>query len=282
MIRLVVDSTCDLPEGQLEALGVTVVPINIHFGTDEYLEGVTLTDEAFFRLVEERGIVPKTSQPSPGTFAEVYRELARQGASTILSLHVTGKLSGTVRSAEMAADMVRDVVDVRVFDSWAGSAGAGFMVLEAHDLLKQGADAEAVLGRWTQIRDRLRIFFMLDNLEYARKSGRVGALQSVLASVLNVKPLIRLDEGVLSVGERVRTRKAALARLLDLVAEEAEPEPLNLAVVHAQAPEAAAKLLEQALARFECRRFFLARLAPSLAANLGIGTLGVVAYSALD
>ena len=116
MIRLVTDSTCDLPDGELARLRVAVVPINIHFDTEEYQEGVTLSYDEFFAKVDAMGIVPKTSQPSPGTFAQEYRRLAAEGATTILSVHVTGKLSGTVNSAELAAAEVKDEVDVRVFE----------------------------------------------------------------------------------------------------------------------------------------------------------------------
>lgn len=280
MIRLVTDSTCDLPDGQLQALGVTVVPVNIHFGTQEYHEGEDLGYDEFFRLVEERHEVPKTSQPSPGRFAETYRRLAAEGATTILSLHVTGKLSGTVQSATMAAEMVKTEVEVRVFDTLAGSAGSGFMVLEAAELLRQGADADAVLALWTEIRDRLRIFFMLDTLKYARMSGRVGAIQSSLASLLQVKPIVVLNQGVLELGERVRTRRAAIERMIEMTKDAFGDQPLNVAIVHAQAPDAAQSFLSEVQAKFVCRRTFVARLATSLVANLGPGTLGIVAYPA--
>ncbi|MCS6845500.1 MAG: DegV family protein [Caldilineales bacterium] len=280
MIRIVTDSTCDLPEGQLQALGVTVVPVNIHFGTEEYHEGEDLSYDDFFRLVEERHEVPKTSQPSPGRFEQTYRQLAAEGATTILSLHVTGKLSGTVQSATIAAEKVKDAVDVRVFDTLAGSAGSGFMVLEAVDLLQQGADADAVLARWAEIRDHLRIFFMLDTLKYARMSGRVGAIQSSLAALLQVKPIVVLNQGVLELGERVRTRRAAIERMLELTRAAFGDKPLNVAVVHALAPDAAESFLAEVQAQFSCRRTFVARLAASLVAHLGPGTLGIVAYPA--
>lgn len=278
MIRIVTDSTCDLPAGRLAEIGAAIVPININFGTREYHEGEDLSYADFYRLVDELGQVPTTSQPSPGRFAAVYRQLAAQGATTILSLHVTGKLSGTVQSATMAAAMVKDVVDVRVFDSLAGSAGTGFMVLEAMELIEQGAGPEAILARWTDIRGSLRIFFALDTLKYARMSGRVGALQSTLASLLQVKPIIVLNEGMLDLGERVRTRRAAMDRLLALAAETAGDQAVNLAVVHAEAQKAAEDLLAAAQARLNCQRTFVARLATSLVANLGPGTVGIVLY----
>lgn len=278
MIRIVTDSTCDLPAGQLAQLDVQVVPIHLSFGTEEYQEGVTLGYEEFFRKVEALGVVPKTSQPSPGDFAAVYRRLADEGASEILSLHVTGKLSGTVRSAEIAAGMVQDQVDVRVFDSLAGSAALGFMVQEATEMVAQGAAAGQVLARWAAIRDRLGIFFYLDTLKYARMSGRVGALQSSLASMLQIKPLIALDQGVLNVAERVRSRKAALSRLVAMAAHQVALRPVNLAVVHAEDLAGGEALLGEAQQAMDCRRTFLCRLATSLVTNLGVGTLGIVVY----
>lgn len=280
MIGLVTDSTCDLPEGSLSGLGVRVVPMNIRFGSREFLEGETLDYSEFYSLVDQLGIVPKTSQPAPGKFAEVYRQLAADGADVILSLHITGKLSGTVQSATLAAGMVRDQVEVQVFDSLAGSAGMGFMVLEAAGMIERGLGAEAILGRWAEIRDSLSIAFMMDNLRYARMSGRVGALQSALASMLQVKPIVKLRQGSLELAERVRTRRAAMSRLLDQATEEFGQNPVNLAVVHAEALPAATDLLEEAQGRLHCRQVFVARLAPSLVANLGPGTLGLVAYPA--
>lgn len=280
MIKIVTDSTCDLPDGRLAQLDVQVVPIHLTFGAEEHQEGVTLGYEEFFRKVDALGIVPKTSQPSPGDFAAVYRELAEQGATTILSVHVTGKLSGTVRSAEMAAELVKDQVEVRVFDSRAGSAALGFMVEEGLALLAEGASADQVLARWEAIREHLGIFFYLDTLRYARMSGRVGALQSSLASMLQIKPLIALNDGMLEVAERVRSRKAALNRLVEMAVERAAGRPVHVAVVHAEDPAGGQELLSQAQQALDCRRTLICRLATSLVTNLGIGTLGIVLYPA--
>lgn len=278
MIRLVTDSTCDLPDGELASLHVSVVPINIHFDTAEFQEGVTLSYDDFFAKVDATGTVPKTSQPSPGRFVQEYRRLAGEGATTILSLHVTGLLSGTVNSAELAAGEVKNEVGVHVFDSLAGSAGIGFMMREADALLQQGADADTVLARWREIRDHLSIYFYLDTLKYARMSGRVGALQHSLASVLSIKPLVKLDNGMLDVAERVRSRRAALDRLLVLAREHANGQPVNVAVVHAMDQSGANTLMARAQELLDCRQTFVARLASSLVTNLGVGTLGIVLY----
>jgi DegV family protein with EDD domain len=269
-----------LPEGELADLGVAVVPVTISFGGEEFQEGETLGYDEFFARINASGIIPTTSQPSPGRFVQEYRRLAAAGATTVLSLHVTGKLSGTVSSAEMAAQMLRSEVDVRVFDSQAGSGALGFMLREARAMVRNGADADAVLARWSEIRERIAIFFYLDTLKYARMSGRIGSLQYSLASALNIKPLIKLDQGLLEVAERVRSRRLALDRLLVLAREHASSRPVNLAVIHAQDRRGAQELLARAITMLDCRETFVARLASSLVIHLGVGALGVVLYNA--
>lgn len=277
MIRLVTDSTCDLPQEWRNRLDLTVVPINIQFGTETYLEGVTIDESTFYRRVNELGMIPKTSQPAPGVLADVYRRLGAAG-DEVLSLHITGKLSGTVNSAEQARKMVADQVRVQVFDSLAGSAGLGFMVWEAHTLAQAGATMEDILARLSYIREHIQIALTLKTLKYAQMSGRVTTIQHVLASLLDLKPIITLEAGSLDVTGRRRTRRQALARLLDLVEERVGTGPLNLAVIHAHAPQDARQVLGQAQLRFRCEHSFVAPLATSIAANLGPGTLGVAAY----
>lgn len=277
MIRLVTDSTCDLPQEWRHRLDVTVVPINIQFGTETYLEGVTIDESTFYRRVSELGMIPKTSQPAPGVLADIYRQLGAAGAE-VLSLHVTGKLSGTVNSAAQARQMVADQVRVEVFDSLAGSAGLGFMVWEAHRLAQAGATMADILARLGYIRQRIQIILTLKTLKYAQMSGRVTTIQHVLASLLDLKPIITLEAGSLDVSERIRTRRQAVARMLDLIEERVGTGPMHLAVIHAHAPQEAHHVMDQAQLRFRCEHSFVAALATSIAANLGPGTLGVVAY----
>ena len=147
MIKIVVDSTCDLPAGSNEQHGITVIPINIQFGTETYLDGVTIDRAAFYRNIDELGILPTTSQPSAGQFEKLYRKLAEEGATDILSFHVTAKLSGTYQSADLAREMVADQVRVHPFDSACGSAGLGFMAVEAARLVEAGKQVAEILAR---------------------------------------------------------------------------------------------------------------------------------------
>jgi len=280
MIKIVSDSTCDLPADWLREYDITVVPINIQFGTETYYEGVTIDPSTFYKMIEETGIFPTTSQPSVGEFAQVYRRLAKD-ADSILSIHVTGKLSGTCQSAELAKQEVADEVEVHVFDTLGGSAGMGFMCVEAARLIQAGRSVEEILHRLEEMRERINIFLTMDTLEFVRRSGRVGALKFAFGSVLNLKPIVVLEEGLLEAKENLRSRKKALTRLLELTQEAVgTSKPINLAVIHAVAPKEAEEMLERAKGIFNCQEAFIADLAISLAVQFGPGTVGLVSYQA--
>lgn len=279
MIRVVTDSTCDLPASYFGEYGITVVPINIQFGTDTYLDGVTIDRPTFYRKIEDLGVLPKTSQPSPSQFEQVYRQLADDGAEDILSVHVTAKLSGTCQSAELAKRMVADSLRMHVFDSACGSVGLGFMVVEAARMAEDGKSVSEILERLKAIRSRMHVFLTMQDLRFAQMSGRVGRLQSSLSSLLNIKPVVALEDGLLDVADKVRTRSKAVGRMIDMTIDRVGTSaPVNLAVVHALAPEEGQALLERAKRRFDCQESIVTDLALSLAVQFGPGTLGLIAY----
>jgi len=279
MIKIVTDSTCDLPPEYYRQYDIAVVPINIFFGTDSYLDGVTIDRATFYQKIEEMGIVPKTSQPSAGQFEEVYNRLADQGVSDIISVHVGAKMSGTFQSAEMAKEMVAGRVRVHTFDSAGGSAGMGFMVLEALRMVNAGKAVADVIARLEAIRPRVNILLAVRDLRFAQMSGRIGKLQASLSSLLHIKPIIILRDGLLSVGDKVRTQSKAIDQMVKLTTERLGTlTPVNLAAVHAEAPEAAQALLERAKALMNCRETFVTELAASLAVHFGPGTVGLVGY----
>jgi DegV family protein with EDD domain len=257
---------------------VRVVPINIQFGQETYHEGITIDRSGFYQKIEELRIIPTTSQPSVGEFQEAYQALASQ-ADDIISIHVTGKLSGTTRSAEMAADLVKDQVHVQVVDSMAGSAGLGWMILDAVRLGEAGASVEEIVSHLEAARHRVTVILMLEDLHYAQMSGRVGRLQGALVSLLDVKPIIWLEDGLLDVRERIRTRNRAIEKMLSITRSAVGPNtPVNIAAVHAEAPTQGKKLLELAQEALNARETFLEDLATSLAVQFGPGTIGLVTY----
>jgi DegV family protein with EDD domain len=279
MLRIVTDGAADMPAGWEKEYDIQVIPINILFGEKNYLQGVDLKNEDFYRLVDESGKIPKTSQPSPFQFKQFYESVAKAG-DTILSIHVTSKLSGTFESARTAARDLDNRFNIVPFDSGAGSAALGMMCREARLMERAGAATQQIIERLYRVRREVQIVLTVDKLDYARMSGRVGTLQAALASALNVKPIIVLKEGLLDVAERVRTRSKALDRVLELLHARFGEERVNVAAVHARDPQAAQGLFEKARKILNIKELILTELSIAVAANLGPGTVGLIVYPA--
>ena len=277
MLRIVTDGAADIPMGWEEEYAIEVIPINILLGEKTYLQDIDLDSAGFYDLVDQTRKIPKTSQPSPHQFTEFYKRIAQNG-DTILSIHVTSKLSGTYASAVAASDELKNVMKVVPFDSAGGSLGLGLMCREARKMDRAGKSVEQIVRYLEGVRDRIRIILTLDTLEYARMSGRVGTLSAALASILNVKPIAVLNHGVVNMVEKVRTRKAALARVIDMAVAEFGDQPVYLGIVHARDIVSGSLLMEQARKRFNCKETMLTDLSISLAANFGPGTVGLVLY----
>ncbi len=277
MLRLVIDGAGDLPTGWAEQYDIHKIPINIHFGDQVFLQGIDLSDADFYRIVEESGRIPQTSQPSPQQFIEFYQRVAKPG-ETILSIHVTSKLSGTFASAEMAARELKDRYNVIPFDSASGSASMAYMCQEVRQMEEKGASLQAILDRLDFIRRNVSIVLTLNTLEYARRSGRVKALQAALASILNVKPIIALKDGMLDMSDRVRTRSRAMDAVVDAICQKVGRRKVNLAVVHSEDPASGEMLKAKAQAVLNCHQVITTTLSIAVAANLGPGTIGLVAY----
>jgi len=277
MLHIVTDGAADVPTEWEKEYDIDIIPINIQFGEKTYLQNVDLDSEGFYKLVDESKKIPKTSQPSPHQFMEFYKKIAQMG-DTILSVHVTSKLSGTYASAVAAAQELKDMFRVIPVDSTGGSLGLGFMCREARKLDRGGKSVEQIVKYLEGIRDRVRVILTLDTLDYARMSGRVGTLSAALASILNVKPIAVLKNGLVDMVEKVRTRKAALDRILEMAVEEFGDQPIYLGIVHARDLASGNALMADANKRFNSKDTVLIDLSISLAANFGPGTVGLVLY----
>jgi len=279
MLRIVTDGAADVPQAWQTEFDIQVVPIHINFGEKTYLQYIDLDNEGFYQLVDQTKRIPKTAQPTPHDFSEFYKKIAQPG-DTILSIHVTSKLSGTYASAVAAGRDLAETFNVVTFDSATGSMALGFMCRAARQMERAGKSLEAILEHLESMRATGRLVLALDTLAYARMSGRVGTLQAALASVLNVKPIAVLKDGLLIMTEKVRTRKASLERLLAMVKEDAGDQAVMMAIVHARDPKAGEALLEQARTMFNVKEILLNDLSISLAANFGPGTVGIVLFPA--
>ena len=279
MLRIVTDGAADLPAGWKEEFDIQIIPINIHFGEETFLQYIEMDLEGFYKKIDSGSAFPKTSQPSPHQFMEFYKTIAEEG-DTILSIHVTSKLSGTYASAVAAAGELKEKYNIFPFDSAGGSLGIAFMCREARTMERTGESVEEIIAHLESVREKIQIILTLDNLEYARRSGRVGMLSAALASILNVKPIVVLKDGVLDMVEKVRTRKASLNRVLEMGKEAFGDRLVNLGVVHARDPESAMNLLGEAKKLFNHKDVVQSDLSVSLAINLGPGTVGLVLYPA--
>ena len=242
-IGIVCDSTCDLGPTWLKEHDVVMVPLKVNFGETTYLDWLDLTPDAFYEKLAASDVLPKTSQPSPADFGTVYRRLADEGCTDIVSIHLTSALSGTMESALMAAKMAP--VPVVAIDTLTVSMGLGLAVIAAVEARDAGGDAAAIEAAVRHVVDTGRIFFALDTLDYLVKGGRAGKAQGLAASVLNIKPVLTFNrEGIIEPYKKVKGTKKALAEIAAAAAD-VGPGRVRVGVLHAQAPELAKDLVAE-------------------------------------
>ncbi|HSH03739.1 MAG TPA: DegV family protein [Anaerolineae bacterium] len=281
-MRIVMDDAGDIAAHLIEKYNIHIVPINIAFGTSEYLSGIDMDDEAFYAKVKTVSShnFPKTSQPTPFQMAEAYRALIEQGETEILTVTVGQKLSGTYASAIAAAKELEGEATFHIFDSQAASAAEGFLALAAARWAAEGKGSGEIIAGLEKMREQLATVFTIDSLEFAVKGGRVSSLKSMMASLLSIKPILELEDGVVAEAGRVRTRKRALKEIVQRVVQQVGDKRVRVAVVHAQADDEAAALLEQAKDTLNYEEAFAMNMSISVAVNLGPGALGLIVVPA--
>jgi DegV family protein with EDD domain len=280
MLGIVTDGAADIPSEWMTEFEIKRIPINVHFGEKTFIQDEELTLSEFYKMVDDKSNpFPKTSQPSPHQFVEFYKKHFQPG-DTILSIHITSKLSGTYASAVAAAEELKGTYNVITFDSLSGSMSIGFMCRAARQMERAGKSVDEILRYLESVRDQAHIILTLDTLDYARRSGRVGTLSAAMASLLNVKPIALLQDGLVNMVEKVRTRKTALERVITMGKELVGDKPVHLATVHARDIESGSALLEEAKKHFNFKSAEITNLSISLAINFGPGTVGLVLYPA--
>lgn len=241
-VGIVTDSTCDLTPEQLTASNVRMVPLKVLFGEETFLDWSELRPEEFYTRLKNSPVLPKTSQPSPAEFKEAYQELVDAGCDGIVSIHLTSALSGTYESAMLAAKDC--VIPVHVVDTKKVSQAVGLVVSAAVAARDAGADVETVAERARSVAGSMRLYFVLDTLDYLVKGGRAGKAQGLAASLLNIKPVLEVNaDGIVAPFKKAKGRRKAFSELAAHLAEEArESGPMKVAMLHACEPEAADEL----------------------------------------
>ena len=276
MLKIIVDGSADMPEGWPERYQFEILPIPIQIGNKTYYQGVDLNSEKFYELMEDKDNYPQTAAPSPDRIKQFIEEVC-DVEDTVLSINVSGKLSGTVSMVENAAKLLKDKMKVHVFDSNAGSAALALMAREARLLDEMGRTFDEIVDVLSVMRDKVMIVLTVGSLEFAYRSGRVGAIQTAISSFLKIKPIVTLQEGVLNVSEMVRTRKKSLDRLITKVIDQFGDERIKVAIVHSQDRETAEALKVRIDEALNVAETIFTELSIAVAANLGPKTVGIVA-----
>ena len=269
-IQIVTDSTCDLPEALVKQYDITVIPLHIQQGDNTYLDGVSLTREQFYEKLPGFKPAPTTAAPGPDVFTQIFEKLADKGAKAILSIHISESLSATINSARIAAEQFTRS-PVTVLDSSQLSLGMGFIVEKAAQMAQAGKRLEEIVASLGEVMKRTYVFASLKTLEYLRRSGRMNFAVARLGELLQIKPLLHMNQGK-PAAHRARTQKRATERLLEWLQEYAPYE--RLAIVHAGVPEDAKAMLERIRSFLPDGDIPIVQITPVLGAHLGVGALG--------
>jgi DegV family protein with EDD domain len=278
-ISIVTDSTADIPSSLAETLGITVVPLTVFFGDKCYRDGVDLDNTSFYKKLQSSKDLPRTSQPSPAAFQEAFTRLIEEGATGILSIHLSAKLSGTYQSACTARAALPEEmkkIPIEMVDSQSVSAGITLALIKAAQEVKEGLSLEEIKAHLLDQFSRTRVFAILDTLEFLKRGGRIGAARAFLGNMLSIKPIIVVKEGQVLPVEQPRTRSKAYARVAQLIKEMGELEDIALVESNEEVGEQFAEAMKKT-SRGEIPRY---KLGAVLGTHSGPGTVGVALVSA--
>ncbi|HEY90045.1 MAG TPA: DegV family protein [Thermoflexia bacterium] len=278
-IAIVTDSAADLPPELVEQFDISVIPLHIHWGDETFFDGVTLKAANFYHQLAERAEFPKTSQPSVGEFCEFFQATAdRLKTATILGIFLSSPLSGTLASAIQAQAMLPHL-QIELVDSRFISMGVGFQVLTAARAQQQNIPLAAITTQMATVRSQMRLFIVLDTLEYLHRGGRIGGAAHLFGSLLNLRPLLGIENGKIVALGKVRGRRKSLQHLVELLEKElAGRQPAELAIMHAEIPADAAFLAAQIQERVNPRQLYTGILTPALGCHGGPGAIGIAFY----
>ncbi len=274
MVTIVADTTSSLPKTKFPELGIPLLPQIIIFGDKEYRDDTEMDSAAFMLKLRSSDVLPKTAAPAPALYTPIYKKYTENGGSVIVIVP-SAEVSGTFRSASVAAEDFPDA-DIRVIDSRTVAGGLGSLVLQAHSWAQQGLDSAEVEQKVKNLASREHVYFLVDTLEYLRKGGRIGGAQAMVGSILQVKPILTIKNGKAEPVESQRTKKKALARLIDIVCTDC---PRNMSalvsVMHCEAEADARDLKNQLEEMLGITDIPIYELPPAIIVHVGPKALAV-------
>jgi len=271
-VKIVTDSTSDLTPEIASKLGITVVPLYVHFGSKVYQDGVDLTTEDFYQQLEQSNILPTTASPSPGNFSEVYDKLAKE-AGEILVINISSKLSASYKAAVEGKELMQRRCQVEVIDSHSAIAGLGLITVSAAKAAQAGGSLDEVTDVVRSSMRRVDFRIAFDTLEYLKRGGRIGKAQAFLGSVLKMNPILTIRDGVAEGVIRVRSRAKAMDYLYDFAM--GFPHIEEMAVEHATTPDEAEKLAERLSAKLPREHIYRMKVSSVIGTHVGPHVLGV-------
>lgn len=280
-IHIVSDSTADLSREQVDKYKLTVVPMTVSFGDELYTDGIDLSAEDFYKKLTESSQLPKTSQPSPEVFRQAYDAIADEG-DTIISIHVSGKLSGTLSSAETASKMVS--AKVVTVDTRTASQGIALSVLTAAEAASRNMNLDEILSVTNSSVANTFSVFAVDSLEFLQRNGRIGKAASLLGSMLQLKPILYADpDGMVAVYDKVRGRSKIIPSLIAAALKNVSTDnPVNLSVVHTNAEDKAEMLLEELKKHYEIADLHVGIVGPAIGTHIGPGAVSLMIQPSFD
>ena len=273
-VKIITDSTADLPKDLVEKYDIGVAPLMVNFRDESFRDGIDLTPEEFYERLAESKHMPTTSQVNPPVFLDLYKKELESG-NAVVSIHLSSKGSGTYQSAVTAKNMLGSD-DIVVIDSLGYSMGMGLIALEGAKMARQGAGLEEIRDRMLYMRDRMQYVFGVDTLEYLKRGGRLSPVKATIATVMNIKPILHILDGEIEMLDKVRGRKKVLSRLMQAVEETGEDlANQTLAVVHSLCPEEAMSMKEMLMERFGPKDVIISQIGCVIGTHAGPGTIAV-------
>jgi DegV family protein with EDD domain len=275
MIKIVTDSTAYLTEATVRQHDIHVVPLCVHFGEEEFREGVELSHKDFYARLKAAPVLPTTSQPSAGEFYEVFKELVDAGHE-VVALTISSKLSGTWNSAMAAKEMLPDAA-ISVIDSLSTALGLQLMLAATVEAIHAGASREQIVDQVEEIKAKIHVLFVVDTLEYLAKGGRIGNAKAFMGTLLKVKPILVLQDGAIEPLEQVRSKQKAQARMLELVDEYVGDKGVQakIAICGALVPDEVSALSRELVGRLGCAQPLISEIGPVIGTHTGPGVIGV-------
>lgn len=274
-IKIVTDSTSDIPKDLVDKYGIIELPLTVHFGDEEFKDRVDITSEKFFEKLINSDKLPTTSQVNPGAFEEVFKREIEKG-NEIISIHISGELSGTYQSAVIAAESVGNH-NISVIDSRTTTFALGMIVLRAAELAESGMAREEIVKKIEEYKSSVKILIMVDTLEYLKKGGRLSGAQAVIGGMLNIKPILTIENGKVVVVEKVRGLKKGLKRIVEIMKEKGNNiSSQTIGVVNANCADTSEELKTLVREEFGDVKFIDTNVGSVIATHAGPGAFGVM------